>query len=394
MTDILHLLSNPIYDCLNFHDVKHLDQSHRDQVAQTVTEMIRPLLEKLEYKHYQAPQNQQLRQELWQWAKDHLLPLVGQEKWDSRLQYALETACQTGEAFYQHNDHDVQFKMARLTLLHVCLDDEDLISRQDRLDLSTVTARLCQRLPQTNAWGTLLVENIGDYSSYFGANDPLVGAIGANGYCAFLDACTLERRLAIQLPPHLTGQGRRHDLGRGHTTSTQLAAAQGFPNYLRRLSAASWEFLVPIFKVSSQVEVPLEYWVSTIPSLDQFIALINDLFSLPKELRAGETQNYVALQTKVHRLQGRESVFAEELWTYRDTIHELTNDALMATQALDQAFLEYGPVESSKSREDDGAYWKLVGDLWKKFKYGYISWHLNTPRYRLDSLADSLSVQD
>lgn len=392
MFDTSELLSDSKYECFDFHDLKQLDESHKQQVIQAATQLLHSLLKKIHYKHHQVPFNQQLRSELWQWATDHILPLVGVEKWN-KLQLGLETAANTGEAFYQKCENEVQLKMAQLTALHVCIDDENLINGAERLKLSTVSARILQGLPQTTSWGRLLADNISDYVSYFGARDSLVGTIGANGYSAFLDANTLEQRLLARLPVHLAYQERSKGMSES-PIPLKLSAAQGFPYYLRKLTAASSVYFVPIFKVSSRVEVPLEYWVSTIPSLECYIGLANDFLSFPKEVKAGETENYVALSTKVHRLGGHSSKFTSGLWTYRDTLQELIDDILRATQALDQAFVKYASFETSKLTEDENTHLKLAGDLWEGFKYGYISWHLNCERYQLDDLANTLTLND
>jgi hypothetical protein len=118
---------------------------------------------------------------------------------------------------------------------------------------------------------------------------------------------------------------------------------------------------------------------------------MNDLLSFHKEQLAGETTNLIHLRTQALRdaldhAPGTGSGPSGE-WTLTDTFNILCDEVRDATQRIDSLLR----LEECEERERNGQYLGDADDMdmaiakqWRGWRDGYISWHLESQRYKLD----------
>jgi hypothetical protein len=118
---------------------------------------------------------------------------------------------------------------------------------------------------------------------------------------------------------------------------------------------------------------------------------MNDLLSFHKEQLAGETTNLIHLRTQALRdaldhAPGAGSGRSGE-WTLTDTFNVLCDEVRDATQRIDSLLR----LEECEERERNGEYDGDPDDMdmaiarqWRGWRDGYISWHLESQRYKLD----------
>lgn len=182
------------------------------------------------------------------------------------------------------------------------------------------------------------------------------------------------------------------------------------PYYIRNFSALTSPIVVPIFKPLHDVEVPLNLWIFAIPGMSQWICLVNDLLSFPKEVLLLDSFNYFSLLTRARRQAGRNSLFnpKDGLWTFKESLYEAFGQLISGTVALDKLFTTFAESlseafataetqaevngltkETNKTSNVDRDKLdnaRTAAKLWGEFRQGYIAWHINHPRYRLSSI--------
>lgn len=183
------------------------------------------------------------------------------------------------------------------------------------------------------------------------------------------------------------------------------------PYYLRIVAGLAPAYLMPIFKPTIDIEVPMRVWISAIPYLESYIVLVNDILSFRKEFRDRENFNYLSLTTRVKRQTGYLSQFGskESPWTFRDTLYEACSVTLSSAAALDNLFNKFANSLSQDfddaqaqlkangyvGEENEANFKKIKGHLddaslaaklWTEFRHGYPAWHIQHPRYRHDLL--------
>lgn len=111
--------------------------------------------------------------------------------------------------------------------------------------------------------------------------------------------------------------------------------------------------------------------------------VINDLLSFHKEQLAGETANLVYLRTQ--SLHAEPGTGPSGEWTPGDTINLLCNEVRDATHRIDK-LLKLDEYERSPKDVDDVDVQldMAIAKQWRGWRDGYIAWHLECVRYKLD----------
>jgi hypothetical protein len=392
--DFFAAISDGEFECLDFHDVNSLSDQEKGKTSEGIRKILYLLLEDLDYQHRVEPTDELLRYEIQDCSNEHLAPLFPDK--EKVLHSILECSAECAEYFYPLCQHETKLIMAIITSIFVASDDNSILNPEERRSLSYFSFNHYQILPEESRWHTVLSKGLKMCAEYFGSQDPLIGSLTARSYCSFVDACAQETRLEHELPLHILDHGPSH-------LNSEDCSVEGFPDYFRSSSAAPLLYLVPIFKISRQKEVPAHFWTSVIPAISKFINHMNDLLSCPKEVLAGESWNYLSMKTKTKRQAGRPTIFKSKysgLWTFRDTLYETISEMQRTTLALDKAFTQCIMTEmlglsahtndasrcAKKKQSQVHEEVQLAAQLWTAYKHGYIAWHINCNRYGLERL--------
>ncbi|KAF5861660.1 hypothetical protein ETB97_012747 [Aspergillus alliaceus] len=382
--DIHSLFAQRKYVCLDYHDVSVLSKAQKETIVEAMSNILYIFLKSIGYSHEVPEKDSCLREALWSWARTELARATSRDI-DS-LGILLEESISSAESFYPLASQEVRLMMAKATALAISLDS-NYLSPEAKYKLSNSQNRFWQGLEPEDVWSPVFFNFLRECAGLFGANDPLLGTLVTSGWSRWLDGCLLEEQLWEMAQKIGDGDGQALD--------ANFCPIEDFPYYLRTLTGAPMSYCVPAFKPSRDVEVPYSVWMSYAPALTTVINLGNDLFSYPKEVLDGEKVNYVSLVTHIKRTSGCRSRFAEgSLWTFRDTICDLFERVLRNCEVLGQAFktprqcneAEEIPRHCSSSSESN-----LAGSFCHGFIHGYLGWHVNSPRYRLDSLKARLA---
>jgi hypothetical protein len=114
---------------------------------------------------------------------------------------------------------------------------------------------------------------------------------------------------------------------------------------------------------------------------------MNDVLSFHKEELAGETYNLIHLRTHSLSASGERGSGHAGKWTHYDTFQLLCEELKQATRRID-GLLRLEECER-RMRGDLGMDGIDELDIqlakqWRKFRDGYISWHVECRRYKLD----------
>ncbi|KAJ6036887.1 hypothetical protein N7540_001166 [Penicillium herquei] len=388
------ILSSSEFDCLNFYDASKLTQQEKINVTQCLRNILSLLLDDIGHEHQYTPAEKTVRQGLQAWCEEHMVHLFPEKRHE--LQGIIDISASCAEYYYALCQHETKLVMAILTTVLMVSDDDKILRSNVRDGLCYYSSNRWQDLPEPNDWCTVLTRVQSMCAEYFGSDDPLIGSLFTHNFSGFINACAQELRMEHELPLHLGNHGPSHPSSEGCTV-------ESFPSHFRGTSGAPIVYLIPIFKVSRNEEVPLRVWITAIPDLIIFINHVNDLLSLPKELLAGETWNYLSMVTQAKRQAGRPTGYKckkNELWTFRDTLCETLQQVQSSTLALDQAFTKCiredvhhcptsmndtgGSTQDGKRQVHQDL--RLAAQLWTGFKHRFISWHINCNRYSLERM--------
>jgi hypothetical protein len=183
------------------------------------------------------------------------------------------------------------------------------------------------------------------------------------------------------------------------------------PDYLRCKSGIGEGYAAGIFKSTEEQNLPLKKYVKALPDLTFFTvrlvdltlgldlktgsqSVMNDLLSFYKEERAGETYNFVHLRTRVLSSSGARGSGVSGEWTVTDTIQLLCDEIIEAVRRID-GLLRLEECERKMKGEaglsdvDDEDL--DIAKQWRGWRDGFISWHLDSQRYKLDFLKPVLA---
>ncbi|KAA8643987.1 uncharacterized protein ATNIH1004_008183 [Aspergillus tanneri] len=383
-TEIHSLFAERKYACLDYYDVSVLSKAQKVTIVEEMSNILHAFLKYIGHSHEVPEKDSCLRESLWRWARTELTRATSCDI--ASLNTLLEEAVSSTEGYYPVASHEVRLMMAKATALAISLDS-NFLSPEAKEKLPHSQNRFWQGLEPEDVWSPVFFNFVGECAGLFGANNPLLGTLVSSGWSRWLDGCLLEEQL----------WGIVQNIGdkEGQALDTNFCPIEDFPYYLRTLTGAPISYCVPAFKPSREVEVPYSVWFSYAPALTTVINLGNDLFSYPKEVFDGEKVNYVSLVTQIKRASGCRSRFAEgSLWTFRDTICDLFQRLLQSCEVLEQAFKvprqcnEADEISRYGSTSSD---LNLANYLCHEFIHGYLGWHVNSPRYRLDSLRARLT---
>ncbi|KAI1498083.1 hypothetical protein F5X99DRAFT_420877 [Biscogniauxia marginata] len=365
MHDFVSLLSDPRYDILAFKDVADLSREEKLAVAECMDKVLLAFLEEIGFQLYSPQRDHKLRKDLWAWGRCTLVA-VCDGGW-SQAEHILEGSASIVEHFFPlaRRDSRLHLAFAVAVALHVELSATKASYAES---LAYFTFNLLLQKNNQEEWQTMYAGVIKGFVEHFGANDPRIGTLGAVSLAQFIETASTEHSFSKRLPPHLSSvhpEGEK--LNRG--------SSDGFAYFFRILSGVPGPFISGLVKPSKHEEVSYDYWITSVVNLTTFMNLANDLLSWPKEVRSGETQNYMSLQTRARQQAGTPSQFQlEGKWTFRDTLCETIKTLIYVANRT------YTEAERSAWNAD------LASRTWVGFKHGFISWHLRQPRYGLNHL--------
>ncbi|KAJ7469356.1 hypothetical protein B0H11DRAFT_2044061, partial [Mycena galericulata] len=233
-------------------------------------------------------------------------------------------------------------------------------------------------------------ENLKELSEFYGNNAVLRG-LAVVPWITYIDACLIEKSIfTSQRKMPSTGDLPLASLQLDpNRTSTDLdGLAPKFPHYLRSKSGIAEAYAAGIFKASKDQNIPLERFIRVSPDLTFSIEVMNDILSFHKEELAGETYNLIHLRTRSLSLSGaRGSGIAGE-WTPYDTLHLLCEEVKETTHRID-GMLRLEECERAMRGETGVDVDDLdiqIAKQWRGWRDGYISWHFECRRYKLDFL--------
>ncbi|MCJ1264860.1 hypothetical protein MMC22_004735 [Lobaria immixta] len=392
---LLAYFSQDSFACFDFDDVALLDSVQRQAVVGSTEQLLGYFLRAIDYQHIIRPKDVAFRRDLRAWADSRLTKATTD---NAHLETDLDTAASCMEYYYPSACHESRMCTGTTTSAIVLADD--LVGHRGGLEqFDHFSQRYLRGLSQPEGLCAAFSDGIKDGDKFYGSKNPRLGSFQVLGWLAGIDAICEEARFAQELPSQFVRNGSRD---RRTEWSVEM-----MPYYLRNLAGVPNSFIVPIFKPSLDVEVPLDFWISAIPDLSLFICVLNDLLSFPKEVLELEDFNYFSHVTRARRQVGRTSLFSSNdgLWTFRDTIYEASDQLLSCIAALDKLFITFAESlseefeaqterkglmkETDKTSSTDRETLesaRLAARYWSEFRQGFIAWHLNLPRYRLDSL--------
>lgn len=392
---LLAFFSQDTFACFDFDDVVLLDRVQRQAVVESMDELLGYFLRAIDYQHIIRPKDIALRRDLWAWGYSRLTNATTD---NAHLDILLDTGASSVEYLYPSACHESRMCTGATTSAIVVADD--LVGDRGELEqFHHFSQRYLRGLSQPEGVCAAFSDCIKDCDKFYGNKNPRLGSFEVLGWLAGIDAICEEARFAQEMPAQFV-----RNCSRDRRTEWSV---EKMPYYLRNLDGIPNNYIVPIFKPSFDVEVPLEFWISAIPDLSQFICVVNDFLSFPKEVLALENFNYFSHITRARRQAGRTSLFSSSdgLWTFRDTLYEAFDQLLSCTADLDKLFITF--AESLSKEFEAQTEWKgltkerdktsstdrktlenarLAARYWGEFRQGYIAWHINLPRYRLNSL--------
>ena len=335
------LCSEARFDALGFSDVTCLKPEEKQKAVDCMDVVLTAFLKEIGFQYCILEQDIQLRKDLSNWSRESLESVCRSDC--STLDAVLDAGASCVEYFFPLAHHDTKLPMGKAMVATIALDD-NFSDPESKERLSRFEYDFWQGVQHQDGWSKVYMDVIRDFVQHFGAKDHRLGTIGGHGLANYAEVCSIEDRFAAKLPPHLTyvPPGMK----------TNGCCPQGFASYFRNQSGIPEPVAMGIFKPSREVEVPLDFWITSMTDLTAFTNLTNDLLSYRKELLAGEDFNYISLQTQAKRQANIPSQFlsthsSDGKWTVRDTICEALNDLYKAKHALDLAFVrfaEYGSL--------------------------------------------------
>ncbi|KAF9884847.1 hypothetical protein FE257_001190 [Aspergillus nanangensis] len=384
----LDLFREERYSCLDYHDVSSLTPTEKEVIKGIMCDTLYIFLQDIDYQYPVTEKHSRLRQEFHDWAKVEV-PRATSRKMRS-LDALLEEGVFSGESFYPFASHETKLLMAKITTLAIALDN-DWLSPKARTRLPLSQNRFWQRQPVDDEFSSAFFQLIAEAGDIFGDKDPIIGTLAASSWSDFVAGCLMENQL----------WGVAQQIGHHGGTSSEgvgFCPVEDYPSYLRHLTGVPMGYVVPIFKPSREIDVPYSVWMSYLPALRTAISQGNDLFSYVKEMLNGECVNYVSVVTNTKRASGFHSRFVEDsLWTFRDSVCDLFQRVLQSCEALQKAFKPSARcMREGNCAELNGTLDELrtADFLWHSFLHGYIGWHIDSPRYHLDSLRDHLIADE
>ncbi|KAJ7262516.1 isoprenoid synthase domain-containing protein [Mycena rebaudengoi] len=244
--------------------------------------------------------------------------------------------------------------------------------------------------PQDNGMLVLFQANLRELSNFYGS-DAVLRDVAVLPWISFINGCLMEKSMFPtqkeddSRPPLLLSNGALKE--RNSTSLDGLAL--NFPNYLRSKNGASEAYAAGIFKATSEQNLPPKKYLRVLPDIISFIGGINDILSFHKEELAGEKYNLIHLRTRALSSAGAQGSGISGDWTINDTFDLICDETREATRRVD-GLLCLDDCERKLKGEtglDDLDETDVqIAMQWRGWRDGFISWHLECRRYRLDFL--------
>ncbi|KAF9061711.1 terpenoid synthase [Rhodocollybia butyracea] len=341
------------------------------------------LLHEVEYRHIPSSPPIELLRSHNSWTHDTLGPMTPWTK--CHLDAVAKMSLDLPYKAYPYADTEVIAVIGKLTALVLYIDDS--LETADGIvydEIGSFAYHVFMGKPQPFGILNLYHVCIKELLHLFEGDTALRG-LAVWGWINYIDGCLLEKRLLTTDTDNLSK--RRCNGISNAAQETSPKAGINFPLWMRNKTAIGESFIAPIFHSTEEQGLPLSRYLRALPDISYFIGVMNDILSFHKEELAGESVNMIHLQT--HSFKESRGSGPSGEWTALDTFNHLCNEVRDAIYRINEILR----VQDCEKIVRDGSNGKSMGlsevDVaialrWRKFKDGYISWHLETPRYKLD----------
>ncbi|KAJ7120921.1 isoprenoid synthase domain-containing protein [Mycena epipterygia] len=340
---------------------------------------VKRLLIDLEYRYEPPPSHDANYWDIFhQWVLYTLGPTTSCS--EERLAELEHAAGSISKRTYPYASTELQLLFAKITVLGLLIDD----SVQDEAvcaEIAQFSHKLFLGEPQGNRMLALFHATLKELSSVY-ENNEVLRDMAVIPWIAFLDGCLMEREMFMSQ--------------REAPKATYLEGlAPTFPRYVRVKGGASESYVAGIFKATKEQNLPFSKYIKAVPDAIFISDVMNDILSFHKEELAGETYNFIHLRTRSLSSAGKRGSGVAGEWTTDDTFHLLCQEVLEATRRVDGVLRleecerkmrgEIVPEASDGVDELDVE----IAKQWRAWRDGYISWHLECRRYKLDFLMET-----
>ncbi|KAF9061712.1 terpenoid synthase [Rhodocollybia butyracea] len=300
------------------------------------------------------------------------------------------------ERFYPFADIEMKAIMAKLSAIVIHIDDS---LEDDTMynEIGSFVHHVFTGKAQPSALLDLYHECIKEMS-HLHEGDPVLQAAAVIPWINYIDGCLLEKRLLtidteLRASPYDMGYqnlAKQRCHFTGHAARETLPGARvRFPLYIRHRTGIAEAYAAAIFKSTKYQDLPLSRYIMALPDITFYTLVLNDLISFHKEELGGETVNMIHLQTQ--SFKGYAGSGASGEWTVSDTFNLLCNQVKDATDRIDEILRLQDCERIAREKLDSRDIGLSDIDVtialqWREYRDGYISWHLESQRYKLDFL--------
>ncbi|KAJ7245609.1 isoprenoid synthase domain-containing protein, partial [Mycena haematopus] len=285
------------------------------------------------------------------------------------------------ERAYPYTSTQLKLLFAKLTAIAILIDDsiEDEAVHDHLVQFS---AKLYRGEDQQNGLLALYLSNMKELSEIYG-DDSVLRGLAVVPWINYIDACLMEKQIFTAERSKIVDPLQRR------RSENEDGLALKFPHYLRSKSGIAEAYAAGIFKVTKDQYLPLTRYIKVLPDLAFFIEVVNDVLSFYKEEIAGETYNLIHLRTRSISSSGVSGSGANGEWTAYDTLRLLCDEIREATHRIDGLLR----LEECERKVRGKAVMSDIDEVdveiamqWRGWRDGYISWHLECKRYKLEFL--------
>jgi len=330
----------------------------------------------------------------------------------AQLRNVEEVSSGVSQHFYSFADLEMQLLMAKLIAIIVVFDDS-LDDDEMHAEMARFTQRVYLGTPQPPGLLAIYHELIKELSSMYEGDAVLMG-LAVVPWITFVDGSLMEKRLltvdvtlraspldmgyddlSTQRQVHVKHSGTN---GKNRNIPIQMNGdSMEFPCYLRQKTGAGEAFVAPVFRANRMQRLPLTRYIQALPDLQFWTNAMNDVLSFHKEQLDGETFTYIHLRNQAlsSAPTRRKGSGQHGEWTLNDTFNLVCDEVRDAARRIDRML---GVEEVVKRRQDTNctmdvsmAMDEAMAMQWRDFRDGYIRFHLESDRYKLDFLKHSRS---
>ncbi|KAF8148499.1 hypothetical protein K438DRAFT_1457106, partial [Mycena galopus ATCC 62051] len=317
---------------------------------------------------------------------------------EKRLAELEHAAGNISKRTYPYASTELQLLFAKITALGLPIDDS-IRDEAVCAEIAQFSHKLFLGEPQENRLLALFHATLKELS-YVYENNEVLRDMAVVPWINFIDGCLMERQMFLSQVPRraqsdLSGRARTGVVRTALTLfSFRILTVLDSPRHLRAKGGASESYVAGIFKATKEQNLPFSKYIKAVPDAVFISDVMNDILSFHKEELAGETYNFIHLRTRSLSSAGKRGSGVAGEWTTDDTFHLLCKEVLEATRRVD-GVLRLEECERKMRGEivpganDPDGVDELdvqIAKQWRAWRDGYISWHLECPRYKLDFL--------